>query len=152
MSAICLLDTSIFVEILNIPKKAQKHTQVLAELTSKIEKGESLFLPMTSIIETGNHIGQNGDGGLRRKCAERFIKMVGEALEGHSPFQPLNFLEAEHMKQWLREFPDHACTGSGLGDLTIIHDWKRTCELSPRRRVYVWSLDEHLSAYDTQVR
>jgi hypothetical protein len=151
MSAICLIDTSIFLEILNVPKKAQRHIDVLAELTGKIEGGESLFLPMTSIIETGNHIGQNGSGGLRRKCAEQFIGMIGDALEGRSPFQPLNFLESEQMKKWLLEFPDHACTGSGIGDLTIIHDWKRTCELNPRRRVYVWSLDAHLAAYDTQV-
>lgn len=148
MAAVCLIDTSIFVEILNVPMKAQRHIETLRQLEQRIQGGESLFLPMATILETGNHIGQNGDGGTRRSCAERFIQQVDAALAGRSPFKAISFLQEDEMRAWLKEFPQHAMCGSGLGDLSIIHDWQRLCSLNMARRVYIWSTDNHLNAYD----
>lgn len=85
MGAICLIDTSIFLEILNVPKKANQSESIFQELEEKIKAGESLFLPMATILETGNHIAQNGDGNQRRTCAEKFVNQVTQALEGKSP-------------------------------------------------------------------
>lgn len=153
MSAICLVDTSVFLEILNVPSKASHHTEILEQLSLRVERdNEALFLPMATIIETGNHIGQNGDGRQRRACAERFVKQVGLALSGRSPFKPIHFLEAQALRAWLTEFPDHAGRGSGLGDLSIIKDWQQLCDQNPYRRVYIWSLDQHLSGYDRLAR
>ncbi len=45
MTAVCLIDTSIFVEILNVPVKAQQHIETLHQLEQRILAGESLFLP-----------------------------------------------------------------------------------------------------------
>lgn len=148
MTGICLVDTSIFVEILKVPGKSAQHDAIMDELEQKIRQKEKLFLPMATILETGNHIGQNGNGGARRACAELFVAQVQLALEGSSPFHPISFLKPDEMAQWLAKFPDHATTGSGLGDLTIVQDWERLCELNRGRRVYVWSLDEHLASYD----
>lgn len=149
MSAICLVDTSIFMEVLDVPNKADQHAAILEQLTERIDREQDeLFLPMATILETGNHIGQNGDGRQRRACAQRFVKQVALALKGRSPFKPISFLEAEALQAWLAEFPDHSGRGSGLGDLSIIHDWYRLCEQNPQRRVMIWSLDRHLSGYD----
>jgi len=150
MSAVCLLDTSVLVEILNVPDKAQQHRQTLQQLKERIEGGQALFLPMATIFETGNHIGQAKNGGLRRQCAQHFVEQVTKALQGSSPFKPISFLRADELRGWLAEFPDHAGQGSGLGDLSIIHDWKRLCAQNKGRRVYIWSLDEHLQAYDRE--
>lgn len=150
MSAICLIDTSVFVEILRVPGLDNHHDEVIAGLEDRLDREESLFLPMATILETGNHIGQNGDGRQRRTCAERFVKKVQQALGGQSPFKPISFLEAEHMQAWLSEFPDHATRSSGLGDLSIIHDWHRLCGQNGGRRVYIWSLDHHLCSYDQE--
>ncbi|MDY7534670.1 hypothetical protein RGV33_23845 [Pseudomonas sp. Bout1] len=148
MTAICLLDTSIFLEILNVPAKAQHHPLIFQQLKDRVRLKETLFLPMATILETGNHIGQNGNGQQRRACAARFVEQVGRALAGGSPFKPVSFLTAEEMAVWLSDFTEHATNGSGLGDLSIIHDWNRLCSLNRGRRVYIWSLDAHLSAYD----
>lgn len=148
MTAVCLLDTSIFIEILNVPNKAQQHEAILAQLADRLGFKETLFLPMATILETGNHIGQNGNGGARRACAKQFVDQVGQALKGGSPFKPISFLTAKEMASWLTEFTEHAKTGSGLGDLSIIHDWKRLCSLHRGQRVYIWSLDAHLAAFD----
>ena len=115
MKGICLVDTSIFVQIVNVPS-------------------------------------MSNDGRLRRACAAEFVKQVELAIDNKSPFTALNFLEAKDMRRWLAEFPDWAMRGSGLGDLTIVHDWERIRDQNQARRVYVWSLDEHLAAYDTGIR
>lgn len=152
MSAICIIDTSIFLEILNVPFKANQHGDVIKQLEDKIRRKESLFLPMATILEAGNHIAQSGDGGQRRKTAARFVKQIRKALEGESPFTPIDFLTSDKLKAWLSEFPDSATRGCGLGDLSIIKDWERQCVLHKALRVYIWSLDEHLSAYDRAPR
>ena len=74
MSAVCLIDTTIFAEILNIPGMTSRRDEIFESLQQKIDANESLFLPMATILETGNHIAQNGDGVQRRKCAERFVE------------------------------------------------------------------------------
>jgi hypothetical protein len=152
MSAICLIDTSIFVEILDVPRKAADHDQIISKLQEKVENGDVLFLPMATILETGNHIAQNGDGGQRRSCAHKFVVQVQQALKGQSPFKPISFLEKEQLQQWLSEFPDSAMRGNSLGDLSIIHDFERLCRQSPRREIYIWSVDSHLSSFKQAAR
>ena len=141
MGAICLIDTSIFLEVLNVPQKANQHKSIMKLLKEKIQAKETLFLPMATILETGNHIAQNGDGTQRRACANRFVEQVTKALNGRSPFIPISFLQPEDLQQWLMEFPDSAMQGRGLGDQTIIHDWQKLCAQNSGRRVYIWSLD-----------
>lgn len=150
MGAICLIDTSIFLEILNVPQKASQSELIFQELKEKIEARESLFLPMATILETGNHIAKakKVDGNQRRICAEKFVNQVTQALEGKSPFTPISFLKKEDLQGWLKEFPDEAMQGRGLGDLSIIHDWQRICDQNLGRRVYIWSLDKHLKGYN----
>jgi hypothetical protein len=140
------------VEILNVPRKAELHKEVLSELETKIKNKETLFLPMATILETGNHIAQNGDGNQRRNCAQRFVEQVQKALNGESPFKPISFLTEKQMQQWLNEFPESAMIGRGIGDLSIVHDFNRMCEQNPRRQVYIWSLDGHLSSQSQEER
>lgn len=148
MQSICILDTSIFLEILNVPQKASNHQSIMAELKKKLSTGEFLFLPMSTIIETGNHIAQSANGERRRKTAQRFVRFIQDALEGKAPFTPIDFLSSERMKQWMADFPDSAMLGISLGDLSIIKDWEKQCERNKGRRVYIWSFDKHLSGYD----
>jgi hypothetical protein len=145
--SVCLLDTSILCELLEIPGKCGSFPEVASELEHKVQQGESLLLPLTAVLETGNHIGQNGDGRQRRAAAERFVRLVKDAIEGRTPFVPTPF-EPESWRHLLDEFPDWAGRGSGLGDWTILKEFDRQCLLHPSRRVYIWSTDGHLSSYD----
>jgi hypothetical protein len=150
---VCIIDTTVFCEILRVPNMCSD-PQITGTLKAKVIAREELMLPMTTILETGNHIGQNGDGGARRKAADRFVKEVTSAIEGKTPFTATAFLEREKLTTWLGKFPDWAARvdgrgkGSGLGDLTIYEEWCELCEKFPGRRVYIWSLDAQLAAYD----
>ncbi len=152
--SICLVDTSAFCELLAVPQMDARHGEMVALLKSKLEARETLLLPMVTILETGNHIGQHGDGRQRRQAAERFTAQVRMALQGQSPFVPTRLLNRETLLEWLEEFPDWAMRsdsrgkGSGLGDLAIVKDFEYQCALHRARRVYIWSLDEHLAGYD----
>lgn len=145
--SICLIDTSILCEILQVPNKCGNHREVYAQMEKKIEK-ERLLLPMSAIIETGNHIGQNGDGRQRRATARHFVLMIQQAIRGETPFTTTPFLKGEDLEMWLAEFPDWTQRKSGLADLTIAKEFERQCDLNPSRRVYIWSTDSHLSSYD----
>ena len=46
--SICLLDTSVFVEFLNVPNMNTRHAGICDELKQKIRDGEFLFLPLVS--------------------------------------------------------------------------------------------------------
>ena len=145
MSSVCIVDTSVFCNLLRVPNRSQDAERALKELESHIREGNTLLLPMAAIYETGNHIAQNGDGRQRREAAERFTHQVRQALEGESPFSPTQIHE---VRWWLDEFPDQAVRRLGLGDLSIIKVYEQQCALHRARRVLIWSYDEHLRAYD----
>lgn len=148
MNTICLIDTSVLVEILKVPGKSDRHPETMESLKQKIQNDETLFLPMATILETGNHIAQNGDGNQRRQCAFRFVDMTRKALSGETPFTPISFLRKEELQKWLAEFPEFAMRGQGWGDLSIVHDWTRLCARHRGVRVYIWTFDIHLSSYN----
>ena len=126
---ICLVDISIFCNVLEVPNRCQDRDVVLDGLREKIESGWSLLLPVTAIIETDNHIAQVADGRQRRGVAKRFVEQVQKALNGEAPWVVTPLPEKEAWLAWLSEFPDHAMRGVGIGDLTIIKEFERQCTL-----------------------
>lgn len=148
--SICLLDTTILCEILEVPNLCKDSAAVLSDLERKINAGERLLLPLSTVVETGNHIGQNGDGRQRRQAAERFGTLVRQAIQGTSPFTPTPFFDAEAVLAWLDEFPDWVGQKSGFADLSIRKEFDRQCQFHRMRRVYIWSRDKHLSSYDRE--
>jgi hypothetical protein len=145
---VCIIDTSVFCNILRVPNKSQDYEQAIKELNAYIEAGDTLLLPMATIYETGNHIAQNGDGQKRREVAQNFVEQVRQAFTGEAPWTPTPLHNADEFVRWLAEFPDAAMRGVSLGDLAIIKLFERQCELNPGRRVLIWSYDRHLAGYN----
>lgn len=156
MRAVVLIDTSVFCALLKVPNLAEQHGPVRGEIRTREQAGERLLLPFATILETGNHIAQNGDGRQRRAAAERFVEAVRASLDGRAPWVPTQLPEGPVILKWLDVFPDYAGSsdphgkGIGLGDVSIVEEWKRQCLLNPARRVLIWSFDQHLSCYDRQ--
>lgn len=149
MSSICLMDTSVFLSILNVPNRNQDRASVLQDFQTYSEAGCNLILPMATIIETGNHIAQNGDGTIRRNTAKRFVEEVKAAFTGISPWSPSQFPDTVEILLWIDKFPDLAgknktpdkLEGTSFGDLSIIEEFNRLCQRFPMSEVFIWSLD-----------
>lgn len=146
--SICIVDTSVFCNVLKVPNRSQEREEVLAQLELLIEEGTTLLLPLATIYETGNHIAQNGDGRERRATAHRFTKQVDLALKGETPFTPTDINDEHELQHWLTRFPDYAEGGVSFGDMSIIEAFRKECDRHRARRVFIWALDRDLSSYD----
>lgn len=148
MSAIVLVDTSIFLNVVDVPGRNQQRAAVFAELDARINDGDHLFIPIATIIESGNHIAHISDGVHRRSTADRFARAVTDALNDVAPWKPLNFPSHADLSAWLVQFPDSASKKIGMGDLSIQHEWKHLCKKYPMSRVLIWTVDADLQGYD----
>jgi hypothetical protein len=145
--SVCLLDTSVFCNIVPVPGRDQDKEAALSQMRAYVDSGTSLLLPIAAILETGNLIGRLSDGSSRRSAASDFARVVTQAIRGEAPFTPTPLVEPEVLLEWIDEFPDSAMRRLGLADLSIIKEFERQCELNPHRRVFIWSLDQHLAGY-----
>ncbi|MBF0340468.1 MAG: hypothetical protein HQL95_05820 [Magnetococcales bacterium] len=157
MEIITLLDTSIYLNILNVPGCNQDRMAILKQLSAQTP-GENRLLPMATIWETGNHIADLRDGGSRYLLATQFVKDILRAFQGETPYMPTYLPDKSEFISWLKDYPEHAkrskkitkpSEGVSLADFSMIKEWERTRARNPRRRVRIWSLDQDLAGYDT---
>jgi len=149
------VDTSILLELLRVPGKAQQPDKVRAELGELVGDRVQLVLPVATVIETGNHIAQVADGSARRRCAEVFVGLLRQTIEGRVPWVLHSVAWDEGMLRKLCDgteatgsFVELAAAGVlGTGDLAILAE----CELYEERtagvNVRVWTHDRRLAAY-----
>ncbi|MNL03039.1 hypothetical protein D3C87_1235640 [compost metagenome] len=156
MSAISIIDTSVFLNLLDVPNRNGEREQVDLAFREYVELGATFILPMATIIETGNHIAQNGDGGTRRATAQRFCEHVGAAFCGNAPYQISEFPNSQEVLAWLNSFPEHAgqnktpaktTEGTSFGDLSIIEEYSKCRRRFSMSEVFIWSLDSDLATY-----
>lgn len=146
---IVLVDTTILLEVLNVPGRNSRHQEISTEFAKCIEDASIvLVLPFAAIVETGNHIARVDDGRQRRSCAERLVQQVIMALDEEVPGTIAPLPELGVVRHWLQRFPDEAMRGLGIADLSIVAEWERQCVRWSRRRTRIWSLDQHLQGYD----
>lgn len=146
MTAVCLLDTSVLCELLAVPGHSQSPGRFQDELQTKTANGESLLLPFPALLETGNHIGQIGDGNRRRQLADKLIAWLRDAIDHRAPFVVCRMPTVPDLAVVADAFPEWAQRhASGLGDLLIQREWLRQCQANRKRRIYVWSKDGHLA-------
>lgn len=161
MSDIVLLDTSVYLNVLDVPGRNQQREEVFNIFEARARSGDHFLLPMATIWETGNHISRLNTGALRRQYALQLSAGVQAALNGDAPFRTTYFPDSRVFAQWLNDFPDYAqrnkspaktTEGVSLSDLSIIQEWEQTRERHSMSRVLIWSLDSDLAAYDTGAR
>ncbi|MFP5272092.1 hypothetical protein [Coleofasciculus sp.] len=160
MSSVCLIDTSIFLNLLDVPNCNESKEKVTEDFKTYVEAGCTFLLPMVTIVETGNHIAQNGDGNIRRTTAQRFVVAVKAAFSGEAPWQPVVFPDMKEILSWIEEFPDFAGRnkahnkpeGTSFGDLSIIREFDKACDRFEMSEVFIWSLDSDLQSYHQQPR
>ena len=55
MNNICLIDTSVFLNILDVPSKNSDREEVFESFETYTKLGCEFIIPVATIIETGNH-------------------------------------------------------------------------------------------------
>jgi hypothetical protein len=157
VSDIVLLDTSVYLNVLDVPGCNQHRLSILSEFARRVDAGDYFLLPLATVWETGNRIARLPNGTSRRSYAQLLVTSVTQAIDGEAPFRATHFPPSDEFARWLLDFPEHASrnksprkTGEGvsLADMSLIKEWERTCSLHKMSRVLIWSLDTDLSVYD----
>lgn len=161
MSEIVLLDTSVYLNVLDVPGFNQDRDAVLSEFELRVKAGDYFLLPLATVWETGNHIADLASGDVRRTFAAKLVADVRAAVAGDVPYRPTHFPTRDEFLTWLDDFPNYAQRsksprrareGVSLADMTIIKEWERTCSHHEFSTVLIWSLDADLKGYQQAAR
>lgn len=156
MPKVVFVDTSVLCNLLPVPGLDQQASEISAQMADRLREDDALYiLPITTVIETGNHIAQIKNGDHRRKTADRFSQMLSLIIEKKAPW-------TLHDIAWNRTFLemlmagagtgtsyiDHASAGVGTGDLCILTECYQYQQRT-KMDATIWSLDQALAAYGT---
>lgn len=148
------VDTSVLCNLVDVPGRNQRRDEVQAEFKRLVAEGRTRFvIPVTSIIETGNHIANaTGD---RRSAAKRLEQFLESAATGDLPWQL-------HAVNWDADFlaalrrgggtgiplVDHLGNGTmGTGDLAILCERDAFRQRTHFLAVEIWTLEAVMAAY-----
>ena len=145
---IWLIDTSVLLNVIDVPNFNQERTFILSQFKERIKHGDTFLLPYAAIVETGNHIAQL-KGDYKFIYANKFVFQVKAALNGNSPWKPLKFPTYEDLNHWLDGFPKYSSEGIGFADYSMIKEWEDQKVLFPAFSVRIWSLDKGLQGYES---
>ena len=148
MSDVVIVDTSVLLNVLNVPGCNDHHAEVHRQFERFLTDGATLMLPLAVVFETGNHIADVPSGGDRRRFALLFRDEVRKALREEAPWHLVPLPDASHLTAWLESFPDQAVQRISLSDHSMIQLWKSLCKKLFDTRVLIWSMDDKLRACD----
>ncbi|CAN5214571.1 hypothetical protein BH18ACT4_BH18ACT4_13340 [soil metagenome] len=153
---VTFIDTSFLCELLDVPGKCATGDAHRAELEARHAGGERFVIPITAVVETGNHIAQ-AKAGDRRAAARRLIELLLEAVRGDGRFELHEVAWDEGFLVALaggdstgQTFIDLAGNGQmGGGDVAILVERDRYVANSgfQRQNFAIWTLEAVLGAY-----
>jgi len=148
------LDTSVFVEILDVPHMNGHRSQILAEMDTRLKARVRFVLPTATVVETGNHVFQIKDGTARRQCAVKFMSMLRKTANGEAPW-------VLHERTWDGPFLAALCDGGstgmdlsehavrqqlGTGDLSIVAE-RDLYASRTQAKVRIWTLEATMGTW-----
>ena len=142
-----LIDTTIMLNLLGVPNRCADKDRVTDEFNEAIRNGDTLILPIATIIESGNEIAKI-KGSLRHDIAERFSMLLQKTADDEAPWSCASFeIGSAELRHYAEHYTESAIHGVGMGDLSIIHTFEKCIRLLPIGTIMIWSTDEHLSSY-----
>lgn len=85
MPIVWFVDTSVLCELLEVPGKAQQSGEIRTVAQERMDAGHLFVLPITAVIETGNHIANAVSDG-RRDAAVALEKLIDSVRGGRQPW------------------------------------------------------------------
>ncbi|MEU6487809.1 hypothetical protein [Streptomyces sp. NPDC046887] len=148
------LDTSVLVEILDVPHMNGHRAEVLKEMDARLKAKVRFVLPTATVIETGNHVFQIKDGASRRSRAAEFMSMLRKTALREAPW-------VLHERTWDGAFLTRLCDGGvtnmdmaehavrqqlGAGDLSIVAE-RDLYASRAQARVRIWTLEATMGTW-----
>ncbi|MGI8808043.1 MAG: hypothetical protein ACR2KK_09425 [Acidimicrobiales bacterium] len=152
-ATVTMVDTSVLCELLQVPGKSNpaRGADVRAEVDRRWRDGERFVIPITAVIETGNHIAQ-ADGN-RYDVAGRLVRLLQVAISEESHWRVLQTrLGAEFLTSLCagdstgQSMEALAAARVGAGDIAILVERDQFLASTAIRTVQVWTFDEGLNA------
>ena len=151
MSEILVVDTTVLLNLLNVPHHNQNRDRIHRQFREFVGAQASFILPLAVVIQTGNHIADLPNGNHRWRWSGALRDQVRKVLQGEEPWAPMPIPDSDRVEKWLDRFPEFTSHGRGYGvsALSIVDAWEDTRRIHPNRRVRVWSLNQRLEIYDS---
>ena len=154
MRTIWFIDTSVLCELVKVPGKDQQHKEISAEFKKRIQDGDRFVIPITAVVETGNHIA-NAKTGDRRGAATTLSQFLHMVATGTPPWEindvhwgpefVIAFLAGDSTGQSFVDLAGNAQMGGGDISILVERDVYRT--RSAGWDVKVWTLEAIMGAY-----
>ena len=156
MSEVVFVDTSVLLNVLDVPHKNSDRDSIVQKFKDLARSGSLLVIPIAAVVEVGNHLAQL-PGTVRRDRCERFTALLHSSLGNQAPW----VVSGTTWDQvFLRDLLDgHAsrpgmielCTTAvGTGDGSILLELERyrsRSDVPSALPVRLWTLDQGLQAY-----
>lgn len=157
MPEVVFVDTSVLLNILDVPGKNSHRELIVTEYRTLREAGAILVVPIAAVVEVGNHLAQLGSGHDRRDRARRFEAILRAALERRAPWVVsgaswdgeflLGLLNGDGLRPGL---VDLCASSVGSGDASILLELQRyrlRIDLPSGMPIRLWTLDVGLGSY-----
>ncbi len=153
MTTFTFVDTSVLCELLEVPGKSspERAAALKQEADRRYRDGERFVIPITTVIETGNHIAQ-ADGN-RFEVAGRLVRLLQLAVAEQSPWRVLQTTLGPEFLSSLcagdstgQSLPALAAARVGAGDIALLVERDQLLAGSAAASVQVWTLDVGLAA------
>lgn len=145
MNLVVFVDTSVLVNLLNIPYMNERLSEANQEYARLTAADAQFVIPAATLIETGNHIAHISDGNTRYKIGTTFANLIKEAVDGNSTWIVAAELSQTVLQNGLDFFIQSVSQGIGIGDSLICTQfddfWKNK---QPIGTMQLWSFDKHL--------
>ncbi len=154
MNPVTFIDTSVMCELLQVPGKSDpaRSPQLRTEMERRWQAGETFVIPVTTIIETGNHIAQCD--GNRYEVAGRLVHLLRSAIDKRGPWRVLDTRLGD---QFLLALCEGDSTGQplealaaakvGAGDVAVLVERDQFLASTAYQSAVVWTFDAGLSAH-----
>lgn len=148
MSNVHFVDTSVLVELLDIPKMNDRHAQAQKEYKELAVKGDVFVLPIAVLIETGNHIAHIPDGTMRYQIAAQFSALVQKAVNAEDNWNTVPSISTSTLEAIIEQFPAQAQGQTSFADISIIEQFNDYWQnRQPIGKMRIWAFDVHLQGY-----
>ena len=148
MSKVHFIDTSVLVELLNIPNMNARHVQAKTEYEQLVSNRDVFVLPIAVLVETGNHIAHIDDGNVRYQIAGYFSDLVQKAINAEDNWNTVPEIPKETLERIMSQFPVQAQAKTGFGDVSIVAQFEDYWQnRQPIGEMRIWSFDTHLQSY-----